>query len=229
MNSIRRPVRPVSLRRVQAWLAGVVVLRVVASVAANYRAYIPPDFGSEFLRGREAYFWGGYSWAFYVHIASGPVALVLGLFLVGEWSRKRLRAWHRRLGWVQVMCVLGLVTPSGLAMARYAAAGPVAAVGLASLAVATAACTTLGARAAARRRFAEHRRWMWRSYLLLASAVVLRLLGGLATVLGIAAPWFDPLANWMSWLLPLAAFEVCERIRRRSGTIAAGARAVTTR
>jgi hypothetical protein len=100
-------------------------------------------------------------------------------------------------------------------MAYHAAAGPVATAGLATLAVATATCATVGARAAVRRRFAEHRRWMWRCYLLLSSAVVLRLIGGLATVAGVAAPWFDPLATWMSWLVPLAAFELHARAGRR--------------
>ena len=55
---------------------------------------------------------------------------------------------------------------------------------------------------------------MWRCYLLLCSAVVLRLLGGLATVTGVTAIWFDPVAVWASWLLPLAAFEWRERTGR---------------
>ena len=101
-------------------------------------------------------------------------------------------------------------------MAYHAAAGPIAAVGLAALAIATAICVSLGARSAVRRRFADHRRWMWRCYLLLCSAVVLRLIGGLATVTGVAAPWVDPLATWMSWLVPLAAFEIREWTRRES-------------
>jgi Predicted membrane protein (DUF2306) len=66
------------------------------------------------------------------------------------------------------------------------------------------------------RRFADHRRWMWRCYLLLCSAVVLRLIGGLATVTGVTAPWLDPVANWMSWLTPLAAFELREWTRRKT-------------
>lgn len=215
------PRRPTSPGRILALLAGLVVLRAVAGVVSNYGDYLPPDFHSDFLRGREGHFRGAYRWAFYAHIASGPIALILGLFLVGEWSRTRLRRWHRRLGWVQVGCVLAVVTPSGLVMARHAAAGPVAAVGLATLAIATAACTFQGARATARRRFVDHRRWMWRSYLLLASAVVLRLIGGLGVVAGGVAPWFDPLATWLCWLLPLAAFELSERIRRAPGPITA--------
>lgn len=203
--------RPTAPGRILIILAGVLVLRVLASIVGNYRDYIPPDFTSDFLRGREGHFRGGYRWAFYVHIASGPVALALGLVLVSETARAWSPRWHRRLGWFQVACVLLLVTPSGLWMARHAAAGPIAAAGLATLAVATAASIALGTRAAMRRRFADHRRWMWRCYLLLASAIVLRLIGGLATVAEWNAPWLDPLATWACWLIPLTAFECRER------------------
>ena len=204
-------------RRVLTLLAGVLILKVVINTLFNYPSYFPPSFTSDFLRGREGHFSGVYRWAFYSHITSGPVSLVLGLILIGERSRARFPKWHRRLGRLQVACVLLLVTPSGLWMAGYAAAGPVAAVGLAALAVATAVCASLGARAAAARRFADHRRWMWRCYLLLCSAVVLRVIGGLATVTGASTPWLDPLAAWVSWLAPLTAFESCEWARRKSG------------
>jgi GAF domain-containing protein len=102
-------------------------------------------------------------------------------------------------------------------MAYHAAAGPIAAVGLAGLALATAICVSLGARSAVMRRFVDHRHWMWRCYVLLCSAVVLRLIGGLATVTEVAAPWFYPLATWMSWLVPLSAFELREWTRRKAG------------
>ncbi|WP_422928051.1 DUF2306 domain-containing protein [Singulisphaera sp. PoT] len=192
-------------------LAGLLILKVTFSVVSNYTNYLPPNFSSDFLRGRESHFWGPYRWAFYAHIISGPISLVLGLFLVGERARLRFPNWHRYLGRVQVANVLLLVTPSGLWMAYYAAAGPVAAVSLATLAIATASCAAMGLATALKRRFASHRRWMWRCYLLLCSAVVLRMMGGLATVLGTTAMWVDPLMTWMCWLLPLAAFELRER------------------
>ena len=107
-------------------------------------------------------------------------------------------------------CVLLLVAPSGLWMASYAAAGPIAAAGLAVLAVATGMCFALGWRLAVKRRFPAHRRWMLRGFLFVCSAVVLRLSGGLATVTGVTATWVDPLATWMSWLIPLTAFELSE-------------------
>jgi|SRR5579883_1702488 len=205
-----------SPERLLTLLAGVLVLRVTASVVSNYHNYWPPNFSSDFLRGREPYFFGAYQWAFYTHIISGPVSLVLGLFLISERARTRFPKWHRYLGRVQVAGVLLLVTPSGLWMAVHAAAGPVGAAGLAALAIATATCAALGAWSAMTRRFLDHRRWMWRCYLLLCSAVVLRLIGGLATVTGVAASWIDPPATWISWLAPLAAFELREWTRRKS-------------
>lgn len=205
---------PSFLARLIVIVAALLVCKVNLAVVLGYGDYFPPNFDADFLLGRESYFWGPYSWAFYVHLFSGPVSLLLGTILVSERFRRRFPAWHRRLGRVQVVCVLLLVAPSGLWMARYAMTGAVAAAGLGTLALATAVCVSLGWQAAVRRRFADHRRWMWRTYMLLVSAVVIRLIGGLATVAHFDAPWLYPLSAWASWLAPLAALEVWEWMKR---------------
>lgn len=206
MDAMRKP-RSWSLRELLALGAVILILKVTVGVLVEYRHYFPPRFDSDFLRGREPYFWGAYRWAFYAHLISGPAALILGTILVSERFRNAVPAWHRRLGRIQVACVLLLVTPSGLCMARYAATGIFAAAGLGALAIATGSCVALGWRAAVGRRFADHRRWMWRTYLLLCSAVVIRLIGGLATVAHFDAVWVYPASTWASWLVPLAVFE----------------------
>jgi hypothetical protein len=203
-----------------AFLSVLLILKVTVSVVLNYQNYITPNFSSDFLRGRERYFFGAYQWAFYTHIVAGPISLILGLILIGDRFRDRLPSWHRYLGRLQVACVALFVAPSGLWMAYYAAAGPIAAVGLGALAIATELCVLLGARSAVARRFSDHRRWMWRCYLLLCSSVVLRVLGGAATVMGVDAVWFDPLATWMSWLVPLGAFEFRQSRKRQSARVA---------
>lgn len=208
-----------SWSRVITLLAAVLVVKVTVSITLAYRDYLPPNFRADFLLGRESYFFGDYSWAFYAHILVGPVTLLLGLLLVSERFRVRWPRWHRRLGTLQIAMVALVLAPSGAWMAWYAQAGPIAGAGFFTLAVATGASALLGWRAAVRRQFAAHRRWMWRCFLLLCSAVTLRLVGGLAVVAEYDADWIYPLTAWLSWLVPLAAFEVVELVRRRSGAL----------
>jgi len=205
------------LQQVLKFLACVLVLKVTASIVLNYREYLPPDFDSPFLQGREHYFAGPYQWAFYAHIASGPCSLVWGMILLNDRFRQRYPKRHRILGRMQLACVLLLVVPGGLWISFYAETGAVAGIGFAVLAVATGLTVTLGWRNAVKRRFKEHQRWMWRCYLLLCSAIVLRLTAGLATVTGVEAEWLYPMAAWTSWLVPWAMFEVVQwnKVRRR--------------
>jgi small-conductance mechanosensitive channel len=205
--------RPGSILSMLYLAAGILVVKVTAAVVWNYLDYLPPDFRSDFLRDREAYFFGSYQWAFYAHLAAGPVSLLLGLFLVSERVRQRLPELHRRLGRIEGMLVLLVVAPSGLWMAKHAQAGAVAGAGFALLALATAGCVAMGWKTAMQRRLAEHRRWMWRMFLLLCSAVVIRVAGGFATVVGIDAAWWDPMMAWACWLLPLTTYELLRRAR----------------
>ena len=199
--------RTITLPRVLTLVTGLLVIKVTIAVVLKYSDYLPPNFNSDFLRGREEYFTGSYQWAFYPHIASGPVSLILGLILISDRFRMRFPKWHRYLGRIQAVCVLFIVAPSGLWMARYAAAGPIAVVGFGGLAVATGLSVALGWRAAVKRRFLVHRRWMWRCFLMLCSAVVIRVIGGLATVTDADAEWIDPVAAWACWVVPLMVFE----------------------
>jgi hypothetical protein len=214
-----RNLHSITLQRVLTLLAGLLVFKVTGGVVFNYHNYLPPNFESDFLQGREGYFFGSYQWAFYAHLVSGPCSLILGLILISDRFRLRFPAWHRCLGRIQAVNVLFLVTPSGLWMACYAMTGPVAGIGFGTLAIANGMCMALGWRSAVQRRFAEHRRWMWRTFLLLCSAVVIRMIGGLATVTDFDAAWLYPLTAWMSWLAPLLVFEIGSfrnRQRKRS-------------
>lgn len=207
-------IRRTTLQRVLTCLAGLLVLKVTSGVVLNYRNYFPPNFESDFLQGREGYFSGSYQWAFYTHLVAGPLSLILGTILISERFRLRFPKWHRSLGRMQGMGVLFLLAPSGLWMAFRAEGGPIAVVGFAALAIVTGISVAMGWRLAVKRRFADHRRWMWRCYLLLCSAVVLRLIVGLTTVTGIQGGWVDPAVAWVSWLVPLLAFELSDRVRR---------------
>jgi uncharacterized membrane protein len=199
------------LTTVLRWLAVALILRVLAAILANYPDYFPPDFDSLFLQGREATFTGAYRVAFYVHIFSGPIVLFNGLILLSEHLRRRHRGWHRVLGRVQVVVLLVFVLPSSAVMSRHAFGGWPAGLSFLALAAATASCALAGVVYARRHRYDLHRRWMFRSYILICSAVVLRLISGAAGLIGVPSPegaYF--VAAWSSWLFPLAGYEIVE-------------------
>ncbi len=201
------------LLRIFKLLSCLLITKVIVGVVLNYRDYLPPDFESDFLVGRESHFYGIYQWAFYAHVSSGPCSLLLGMVLVSDGFRRRFSGWHRRLGKLQTVNVVLFVTPSGLWMSLYADSGIAAGAGFAVLGIATAFSAVLGWQLAVRRQFNSHRRWMWRCFVLLCSAVVLRLIGGLTSAAGIESAWVYPLSAWLSWLMPLLA---CELIIRKS-------------
>jgi hypothetical protein len=200
------------LTTVLRWLAAVLILRVLALILANYPDYFPPNFDALFLQGREATFGGAYRVAFYVHIFSAPLVLLNGLILLSEYVRLRHRGWHRRLGRAQVVVLLLFVLPSSVVMSRHAFGGWPAGLSFVLLSSATASCAIVGVVHARRRRYVQHRRWMLRCYVLICSAVALRLISGAAGLAGVTTPEHAYIvAAWSSWLLPLAAYEIVVR------------------
>lgn len=197
--------------RILSLLTGLLILKVNASVVLNYRNYFPPNFQTDFLLGRDAYFFGSYHWAFWVHLFAGPVSLVLGLLLINEKFLKNYRPWHRFLGRLQAINVLALLVPSGFWMSFYAASGTQAAFSFAILSLLTGTTIAMGWRAAVQRRYADHRRWMLRNFTLLCSAVILRICFGAATVLEYDPIWLDPTVTWGCWIVPLVILELSFR------------------
>ncbi|MFK7819388.1 MAG: DUF2306 domain-containing protein [Planctomycetaceae bacterium] len=196
-------------------MVAALIIKVTGSVVSNYVDYLPPDFGSNFLLGRRDYFFGSYSIAFYGHIVTGPVSLLLAVVLMSQRFRLRFRRWHARLGRIQIVIVL-LVSVSGLWMSRHTETGAIAGLGFASLAVATGIFALLGLLSAKRKQFDSHQRWMWRCFLCLCSAVVLRLTAGLAATTGTGGDWLYPASAWASWLVPLFVFELNRLYRERT-------------
>jgi uncharacterized membrane protein len=194
------------------WLAALLILRVLVAILANYPDYFPPNFDSLFLQGREATFAGPYPPAFYVHIFSGPVVLFNGLLLMSTYIRRHYGGLHRFLGYVQVVVLLVFVLPSSVVMSWHAFGGWPAGLSFLLLSAATAGCAIIGVAHARRRRYAMHRRWMLRCYVLICSAVSLRLISGAAGLVGVPSPeGAYIIAAWSSWLIPLATYELVER------------------
>ena len=204
------------LRAIAVFAVGILFAKVLLSILAEYRWYFPANFdASAFLSGRRHSFLGLYRAAFYAHIISGPVAVLLGVFLMISGGRARYFTIHRLAGRLLILLVLVVVTPSGFVMARHATAGPVAAYGFASLSVATAACAAVALHYVRARKFRAHQNWATRCFLLLASPLLLRLISGATIVLQVESDWTYRLNAWVSWVIPLAIYEAWWRFRER--------------
>ena len=206
--------RPGWLTAMRWWVAILLFFWGLSSILYQYRWYFPADFeSSDFLMGRRASFRGAYRWAFYVHLISGPIAIVVAASLILSGGIEQYRRAHRILGRLLALVVfLGLV-PSGILMGTQAYTGPIAGWGFVSLAIATGVCMTFAVMQASRKRFESHRRWAIRSFILLCSPLLLRFVSSTLTGLQVDSEWTYQLNAWFSWILPILIFEL---IRKRA-------------
>ncbi|WP_425615665.1 DUF2306 domain-containing protein [Anatilimnocola sp. NA78] len=193
---------------------GILGLKVLGSILLEYRWYFPPNFvESAFLTGREESFTRTYALAFYTHILSGPPTILLGTFLLWSRGAGRFRVWHRWAGRLQMILIFAALVPSGLVMATQAFAGPLAGWGFATLTLATAASAALAVWHVRAGRIQLHERWACRLFILLVSPLILRLVSGVLIVTGQESATAYILNAWLSWLVPLIAYEIWQRTR----------------
>ena len=136
---------------------------------------------------------------FVVHAVSASLALVLGpLQFVPAW-RARFPALHRWVGRAYVLSV-AVAWLSSLPLAVNAMTGVVAAAGFFALGLAWIVATGMGLARALQRRFAEHRRWMLRSFALTAAAITLRIYLGASMAADIDEAVSYPFIAWLCWV-----------------------------
>lgn len=204
------------LKHIAAIAFGILLVKVLLEVLSEYRWYFPANFDAAFLTGRRESFVGVYRAAFYTHILSGPVAVVLGALLMLSGWLARSPFLHRRMGQIQIVLIFAAVVPSGLVMSSQALAGPIAGAGFAALSLATAGTAAVTLWSAIAGRFALHQKWAGRCFVLLCSPLLLRLVAGAAIVLESESEWMYRLNAWLSWIVPLALYELGWRYSRAS-------------
>jgi hypothetical protein len=202
-----------------SWLGALLILKVTWQVLAIYSDYFPVNLNSEFWVLRQADYRGLNKFAFYIHIIASPAVLLMGLFLLSHRARARYRRAHRIVGRCYVgLTLLGLV-PSAIVMACYAWGGLLSTGGFLGSSLLAGWFTAWGWRCAVRKEFSEHRRWMWRSYVVICSAVTLRVLGGLSEQLQLEPMMSYQFSAWLSWIVPLCVLECCFRWSGRTEAV----------
>jgi uncharacterized membrane protein len=155
-----------------------------------------------------------------VHAIAAALALMIGPFQFIRGRAGRRPPWHRLSGPLYVAACL-IAAPAGFALALGSTAGPIATMGFGLLAILWFYVNARGLQAVLSGRYAEHGRWMARSYALTFAAVTLRLYLPLGGVLGLDFPTVYRASAWISWIPNLILVEAW--MRRRPLAAAVGA------
>lgn len=154
-----------------------------------------------------------------VHAGCAAIALMIGPFQFIRARNGRRPGWHRISGPVYVAACL-VAAPAGFVLALGTTAGPVATAGFGLLSVVWFYVNARGLQAVLARRYAEHGRWMARSYALTFAAVNLRIYLALGGVLGLDMAQVYVATSWISWIPNLMVMEAWLRRRTRLTTTA---------
>lgn len=145
-------------------------------------------------------------WIF-VHAGLASTALLTGPWQFLPRLRARLPSLHRWLGRIYIFsCTVG--GTAGLLLAGGTSAGPIARAGFGLLAVVWLLVNAQGLRLAMSGRYAEHRRWMVRSFALTFGAVLLRVYLPLSQAMGIEFMTAYRAISWLAWVPNLIAAEL---------------------
>jgi uncharacterized membrane protein len=218
------PERPRQQTRLIRRLAGpawVILFLLCVDIVVVVSRYLTFDPDAYFPEQREVYlrlepYLG-------VHVLSGTLALMAGVFQFVGWIRRRFLRVHCILGLVYVASATALGL-SGLVLAPTAYTGLVAVLGFTLLDVAMLFTTWTAVRMVVARRIGEHRRWMIRSFSLVLAGVMLRVMTSIYAALaatGLTGMTFETAYAGISWLCWLPNLLIALWITRRPPAVAA--------
>ncbi|MBD8083115.1 DUF2306 domain-containing protein [Chryseobacterium caseinilyticum] len=115
-----------------------------------------------------------YLWFFYTHVYTSIFVLLTGFLAI---IRKDfgLKNFHRNAGKIYIFLILILAAPSGIYMGVFANGGFLAKSSFVILGCLWWFATFKAYQLARKRKFREHKQWMWRSFALTISALTLRI------------------------------------------------------
>jgi uncharacterized membrane protein len=158
------------------------------------------------------YFWSR-RWWLVLHVASGVIALAVGLVQLWLGLANRIARLHRALGKVYVGTVLS-GSLAGFYLALTITGNPPYGAGLFMLCVAWVSTTSMALLAIRRRNIPQHREWMIRSYVVTFAFVTFRF--GVDVLISQGVPVADTQAimAWACWAVPLLLLEPLLQIQK---------------
>lgn len=154
-----------------------------------------------------------------LHVVAGSICLLASLPQFSRSLLRRVPSLHRTCGKIYAASVLLLLSPTGIHLALSAKGGLPGQGGFLLLGIATFFTTLRGVTTIRRRDLDRHRRWMTRSFALVATAVTFRIYHVAFFHAGLADETNYVASLWLSILGNAAAAEWILRRRAVSGSL----------
>ena len=148
-----------------------------------------------------------YLYIFYSHVYSSIFVLLTGFFAI---IRKDfgMKSFHKINGKIYVLLLLLLAAPSGIYMGVFANGGWLSKISFVILGVLWWFSTYKAYQYIRKRQFKKHQQWMWRSFALTLSAIMLRLWKVIIVYLFAPAPMdVYQIVAWLGWVPNLILIE----------------------
>jgi uncharacterized membrane protein len=204
-ETTRSPSRP----WIAVILSGAAVLAgwFIVQSAVPYLDVSPEHYGT--------YFWPR-RWGLVLHIASGVIALSVGIVQLWLGLTNRVARLHRALGKLYVGAV-GAGSIGGFYLALTITSNPPYASGLFTLCVAWVITTSMAVLAIRHRNVLQHREWMMRSFTVTFAFVTFRF--GVNALASHGLPIADAqvIMAWACWAVPLLLLEPVLQLRKVRG------------
>ena len=151
--------------------------------------------------------------SFYIHVFTGILALVAGMFQFSSYILRKLPRLHRITGYIYTINVLFITGPAALVMSFYANGGLAARISFILQSVSWLLCTGIALKYVFSKQFMKHGEWMLRSYALTLGAISLRTYAALLSYAGTNLHPVDKyiLIAWLSWIPNLLIAEILIR------------------
>jgi hypothetical protein len=157
-------------------------------------------------------------WAFYIHISSSLLILLLGMFQFFPLIFKNYPSLHRLIGKTYIILTLTMGAPTGLIMGYYANGGWFSKASFIILSLSWWIFTYIAYLKIKRREIKLHIAFMYRSYALTLSALTFRLYVFIFPYhfLDFSAKEMYALIAWLSWVPNLIVAECLLRINNKN-------------
>jgi hypothetical protein len=200
-------------RKIWAWVfkyifAGFLLFFIFLLLLITWQ-YVPMRFDVAFLNVKEEIQFVWYKIAFYVHVYSSWIVIIIGFFQFWKWISTHHSYIHKSFGKFYIFTILVFSAPSGLAMSLVANGGWISQSSFTILTILWFYFTYKAYQMARQKNWISHEYYMYRSYALTLSAVSLRLIKWvLANTLELPPMDMYRIVSWAGWVINLILVEI---------------------